>query len=1021
MKILLRLTGVIALLLFLPLLFLELAVSVWYKHDVVEELQFLANESLESVITFDDIEISALRHFPELTISVLGLSIKEDKYEILYSDRLGLQVDLLDIYDNNYSLTKLEVVRPRFLAPVDSSGQKFMIRVKKKADPSKGIHLLLDIPTIEIRDALIVVNNEYKGNRIRMSIDKGDFQLRSFDDLLEFKGKAIGVLDTMISKGKLSQTAVPIAAHQSTLRLNTLDNRILFDGTLQLYHAHLKAYGLLKPAGYGNILDVTLEGDEARVNEYVALIPQFEALNFHQHNPDARLQLTIHNSGYVDPVTFPNIDILFEMKDASFSRAGLPGVVDSVNFRGHFSNGKHRNAETSEMVIDFGRAKVDNSFFAIQGYIRNFNDPYIDMKATSEIELEDVNELLDFPDLDMAGSIRIQADVKGRMSELEKMRQAKEPHFNGEIIFENVWLLKKPSNIKIEQLHGEVVVKNTELNMQNLRAKYNDAKISISGHTKNFVPLVEQKSGRKSHAQLAITLDDLILTEADLVMDNKADKDEASNLAAFQFPDFLNLNCNIAFNQFAYEQYRAENIDIGLSLNSDSLLLHTGHVRFDQGDFWLEAVSRPSATDAKDYEIWLKADLGHIKTKDYWQPKAIEKKEESSGIPNYAAFTVHTDFKFKSLTHDKITLQDIRLLADIKDENVHAQKFDFSFPYGRVQSTFDMLLIDSAFHLGGKSTLTLAAIDVDSIKQYFNTIKPQNKKHKADSTSEESILIIDKYALDITSPRVNYQDIVADRLSIQLELNEHQARLDKASFEMYEGEITLSGNIKQDENSEVKAFCNIDAKHIDLGDVTNQFSGPNKEMFAKEHFKGQIAMDGQVLLKFNHKLEHQEDEMLGKIKISLSDGELMEFPPITESLKFIKQANRDTILLTNRNLEILFHNDEILLPTTTFKTSLSNIEFSGYHNKDVDFGFDLQISVADLLFKSQKKKREQVRNKQQASFGAIKHYLQAKSENGEMQIKSLKKKDYREDLERLQRRYQHVDSALQAISLQIVQ
>ncbi|UXX80377.1 AsmA-like C-terminal region-containing protein [Reichenbachiella carrageenanivorans] len=1019
MKILLRLVGVIALLLFLPLLFLELAVSVWYKHDVVQELQFLANESLESEITFDNIEVSALRHFPELTISVLGLSIKEDKYEVLYSDRMGMQINLLDIYDNNYALSKIEIIRPRFLAPVDSTGQKFMIRVKKKTSPSTGLRLMLDVPAIEIRDALIIINNEYKGNRIRMNIEKGDFRLRSFDDLLEFKGDAFGVLDTMISKGRLSQTAVPIAAHQSTLRLNTLDSRILFDGTLQLYNAHLKAYGLLKPIGYGNMLDITLEGDEARVNEYVALIPQFQTLNFHQHNPDARLQLTIHNSGYVDPVTFPNIDILFEMKDASFSRAGLPGIVDSVNFRGHFSNGKLRNAKTSEMVIDFGRAKVDNSFFAIQGYIRNFDDPYIDMKASSEIELEDVNELLDFPDLEMAGSIRIHADVKGRMSELEKMRQTKEPHFNGEIIFENVWLLKKPSNIKIEQLHGKVVVKNTELSMQNLHARYNQAKINISGHTPNFMPLVEQKSGRKSHAQLSIILDNLALTEADLVMDKKEDKEEASNLAAFQFPDFLNLNCNIIFNQFAYEDYRAESIDIGLSLTSDSMLLHKGHVKFDQGDFWLEGVSRPSTTEAKNYEIWLKADLDHINTNNYWQPKTAVNKKESSTLPDYAAFTVHTDLKFKSLTHDKITLQDIHIVSDMQDQNIHTRTLDFSFPYGQVQSRFDMLLIDSVYHLEGKSTVALTAIDIDSIKQYYNTIKPQVQKE--DSTSKESTFIIDGYTFELTAPQVNYKDIVADQLAIQLQLNENHIRLDHAAFELFEGQINLSGIIKQDKYSEVKAFCNIDAKHIDLGSLTNQFGGPNKELFSKKHFKGEVGVGGQVLLQFNHKLEHQEDEMLGKIKVSLSNGELMEFPPITESLKFIKQANRDTILLANRNLEVLFHNDEVLLPRTVFKTSLSNIEFSGYHNKDIGFGFDLQVSVGDLLFKSQKKKRKQVRENKQATFGAIKHYLQARSENGKMHIQSMKKKEYREDLERLNHRYAHVDSTLKMMNLQIAQ
>ena len=57
----------------------------------------------------------------------------------------------------------------------------------------------------------------------------------------------------------------------------------------------------------------------------------------------------------------------------------------------------------------------------------------------------------------------------------------------------------------------------------------------------------------------------------------------------------------------------------------------------------------------------------------------------------------------------------------------------------------------------------------------------------------------------------------------------------------------------------------------------------------------------------------KNDEMIGKMNVSLSHGELIKFKPITESLKFIKQANRDTVLLANPNLEILFHNDEIVI------------------------------------------------------------------------------------------------------------
>ena len=425
MRLILKLTGTIAILLILPLLILELVLGLWYKNEIVDQLKILADESLQSSVYFEDIGISTFPNFPHLTISIKNLSIKESGYEILKTEKIALHADLLDLYHDNYSLSKIEVLKPQFYAPIDSTGKKFMLRTKKKEEEKGGVKFLLDIPKIEIREALIIVDNAYKRNRIRLSIDQGDFRLKSFDDLLEFKGDAVGILDTMISRGNLNQTAVPIAAHQATFRINTLDDKKLFDGILQLYNAQLRAYGLLRPAGNGNLLDITLEGDEARINDYLALIPQFKPLKLIQHNPDAQLTLTIRNSGFVDPVTFPNVDILFELKNAAFTRIGLPGKLDSVSFRGHFTNGKERNASTSEMVIDFGHAKIKNSFFQIKGSIRNFEDPYLNIDASSELELEDIKGLVNFPDVEMSGSIKILADVDGKISELEKKTKVK--------------------------------------------------------------------------------------------------------------------------------------------------------------------------------------------------------------------------------------------------------------------------------------------------------------------------------------------------------------------------------------------------------------------------------------------------------------------------------------------------------------------------------------------------------------------------------------------------------------------
>ncbi len=1007
-----------AILLILPLLILELVVGFWYKSEITDRLKILADESLHSFVYFEDIGISVLQNFPEVTISVQNLSIKESQYEILNAEKLALHANLMGLFKDNYSLSKVEVLKPKFFAPIDSTGKKFMVRPKKVEEEKVGFKLLLDIPKIEIRDALIIVDNAYKGNRVRIAVDQGDFRLKSFDDLLEIKGDAFGILDTMISKGKLNQTGVPLAALQSTLRVNTLDDKKLFDGILQLYDAQLRAYGLLNPAGNGNLLDITLEGDEARINDYLTLIPQFKPLKLVQHNPDAKLSLTVRSSGFVDPVTFPNTDILFELENAAFSRIGLPGKLDSVSFRGHFTNGKERNAKTSEMVIDFGQAKVNNSFFLINGSIQNFNDPYLNIDASSELELEDLQGLVNFPDLEMSGSIHVHADIEGKISELEVKKRSNQNTFNGDIILKNIHIRKSQSNLSIKNLNSTVTVRNKRLTLSRLSALVNKAEVNMSGYIPNFFPMLERKPNKTSTANFDIEIVGLSISDSDFesMENNNTNVSEPT-----EFPEFLHLNCDINMKDFTFDVHHAESIKLKLAFNDDSLSIQNSHFKLDEGDLWLDAVSKPMTNGDSQYDFWIKADLDQLDTKKYLKKERQAKMPEKDETKDLSNYTLHSDIRIKSFKHDKIRLSNLRILADLKDEKLQAKALDFNFRYGKTQSAFNIDLRDSIYQIRGNSTVALHSFNIDSVKKFYNTLKPKKPETDSITNKEKPSFSIDKFSFNITAPRATYEHFDVDNLNVNLHVRDNRLRLNKSSFEMFDGVFELEGLIRKNEENDVKAFCNISASNIDLGDITSKIAKSNDEIFSEQHFKGKIGVNGQVLLEYNQELVHQNDEMIGKMNVSLSHGELIKFKPITESLKFIKQANRDTVLLANPNLEILFHNDEIVIPTTIFKTSLSNIEFSGYHSTDFEFGFDMQISVSDLLFKSQKKKRKQVNTDEKGRFGMIKHYIQARTIDGKMQIESMKKKAYREDLDLLEERNKHVDSVLNRMSIQIVQ
>ena len=395
----------------------------YFFHDtIVEKLKAVSKKALESSLTFSDVSISTIKHFPNLSITIDSLFINEQEYEIVRVGLVELQIDVFDLYDDNFIVSEVLIEDAIILAPVDSLGNKHMIKPRqiKNGEIEQGnTKIKFDIPRIIINRAKILVDNKFKGNRFVISVDSGRFRLKSFDDLLEFKGDAYATLDTMISKGKLSFTDLPLMALATTFRVNTLDRKKLFDGTLGVADARLKAYGVLSPVGNGNILDLTLDGDNGSLDSFMSIFPVLKGLGFYQSNPDAIMKLKVYQSGFIGPMNFPNIDINFELKYGQFTRNGLNGVLDSVSLKGTYSNGKLGLPVSSSFVIDYGTAKFEDSFITMKGSVLDFSDPILDFQASSQIDLEDIKMFLEYPNLTMNGSATIDMDLHGKLSDLK--------------------------------------------------------------------------------------------------------------------------------------------------------------------------------------------------------------------------------------------------------------------------------------------------------------------------------------------------------------------------------------------------------------------------------------------------------------------------------------------------------------------------------------------------------------------------------------------------------------------------
>jgi hypothetical protein len=358
-----------------------------------------------------------------------------------------------------------------------------------------------------------------------------------------------------------------------------------------------------------------------------------------------------------------------------------------------------------------------------------------------------------------------------------------------------------------------------------------------------------------------------------------------------------------------------------------------------------------------------------------------------------------------------MTLKKLHVKSQLTDSSFTAGVLGFDFPFGHVQSAMSLDWNDSSYTLNGTSTARMKSFDIDSLKQFYNNLSLVESDQDSSSGAAPSFLI-EKYVMNFSSPAANYEEHRLKNASATLTINDNDINIHRAKFDMYEGTFGLNGTINFDKQDHINIVCEMVAEDLSLKELISRHGPEDDEFIGKEHFSGSLGLNGSIILKYNQELDYQDQDMIGMINLSLKDGEVISFAPITESLKFIKHENLDTIYLANPKFKVLFHNDEMVIPKTIFKTSLTNIELSGYHSDVENFRYDVMISMNDLLFKSKDKIKDNENDS--TTVGKLKHHISVRTVESEMDVSSLSKKHYEQQLDGLQNRHQLVDSILQA-------
>ena len=310
-----------------------------------------ANAMLAARLDFEKLDISLLRHFPNASVELKGLTlVGVDRFEgdtIVAARRISVVVNLMSLFgDSGFEVTKVILASPAVHAHKLADGAVSWDVMKPSEAPAEEVpaeepapsSFRLSVRDFRISDAAIRYEDDSTNMRFstaplslrlrgNMSADRTDLDLRLTAAAMRFVSGGIPLL----SDAEAELVAV--------IDADLANNRFTFSrNTLRLNAISVGLDGWVELDGDAVAMDLKAGCDKVQFKDVLSLIPAFYTREFKNLTAGGELSMELWARGEMRGPALPAFELKTEVRNGSFQYSSLPKAVTDINIAARVSN-----------------------------------------------------------------------------------------------------------------------------------------------------------------------------------------------------------------------------------------------------------------------------------------------------------------------------------------------------------------------------------------------------------------------------------------------------------------------------------------------------------------------------------------------------------------------------------------------------------------------------------------------------------------------------------------------------------
>ena len=521
--------AIIALLFILPFLF---------KGKIVSAVKEAANNNLNAKVSFnDDISLSLLRNFPNLSLGIDNLKVMGvDSFAqdtLIDAKSIRLVLDLTSVW-------KGETVVIRKIAITDARAQVIFLKSgAANFDITKPDTSTVAAPqdTAAAPVAIKINDLSIKNTRLHYVDHSMDFEITSnglnwhangdfADEIFTLKNDLLIDQFTMSYGGMTMLSKAKIDAN-TNIDMDLKKMRFGFaDNEFKINALPLQAKGWIEMREKDMDMDIDVRTPNSDFKSFLSLVPGCYTENFADVKASGTMGLVLTMKGIMNDLRMPATHVELKVKDAGFQYPAMPANASNIQLNFTLDN-PDGNPDNTRVVIAPLSANLGGDQLAVSLDMKTpVSNPYANGKVDINLHLDRWKQLMPIESgTQVSGEVDAHFNFDGHFSAIAK-EQFNDLKAGGNIALKNIAYTSAATlPLKLQQL--DMSVSPTDFNITMNQLQYGKSAMNINGKLQNMLGYYLNAETLKG--QLVINSNSMDLNEWMASMSDGATAETAPN------------------------------------------------------------------------------------------------------------------------------------------------------------------------------------------------------------------------------------------------------------------------------------------------------------------------------------------------------------------------------------------------------------------------------------------------------------------------------------------------------------